>query len=267
MWPVSGCDETCETKAAWEEYERKAPKVVPRDRIRTPVIPRPPQELLEELRGYEGVTATISDILDSLGVAATVPSGVLRPVNPGSRAVGPCITVRYIPEQRTATYGQIHGGAGKLGDRDAYALARPGDVVVMDNGGRSEISTMGGLSTLSAIKAGIAGVIVDGGVRDVDVMKKEGFPVWSRGTTPITGKLRVETIEINGPVTCAGVRVNPGDVAVADDTGIVFIPQVLLEEVIRRLRQAVELEAKVVDSLRAGVGIADLRSVLPPEKW
>ena len=256
-----------EVEEAWERYRERAPGNVPREVIRSPVIPRPRPGVLEELRRFAGVTATVSDILDSLGVAGTVPAGLLKPVCPGKSVAGPAITVRYIPEQRTATYGQFRSMTGKLGDRDAYALAQEGDIVVMDNGGRHWVSTMGGLSTLSAIRAGVAACIVDGGVRDVDAMRAEGLPVWSRGVTPLTGKLRVEAVEINGPVTCGGIRVNPGDVVMADDTGVVNIPLDLVKEVLAILKDLSRKEEALVKALKEGLGMEGLRTIMPPEKW
>jgi regulator of RNase E activity RraA len=163
--------------------------------------------------------------------------------------------------------GLLSGEKAKLGDRDAYAVSHPGDIVVMANGGRSDVSTMGGLSALCASQAGIAGCVVDGGVRDVSTIRDLGLPVWSRGVTPITGKHRVETVEINGPVTCAGIRVGPGDLVVADDTGVVIIPSSLIEEVLRRVLKLVAAESRLVEAIRAGAPVSTLRDLLPPERW
>ena len=85
------------------------------------------------------------------------------------------------------------------------------DIVVSDFGGNLDVSNMGGQSCTVAKSCGIIGAIVNGAVRDVPSIKKLDFPVWSRGKTPITGKFRLEAIEINGPVTLHDVVVYPGD--------------------------------------------------------
>ena len=78
------------------------------------------------------------------------------------------VTLKYVPERLTPAQSFQEKAKAKLADRDAYALTEPGDVVVIDGGGRADISAMGGLSTLMATKYGLAGNIVDGGVRDVE---------------------------------------------------------------------------------------------------
>jgi len=250
-----------------EKYRKRLMGLIPVERIVTWQIPRPPKALLQELLGYGGLTPTLSDILDSMGIDGAIPGSVLRPVLSGKKIAGPAVTLKYVPERLSPAQSFQEKAKAKLADRDAYALTEPGDVVVIDGGGRADISAMGGLSTLMATKYGLAGNIVDSGVRDVEEMRKLEYPVWSRGVTPITGKFRFEALEINGPVVCAGVSVHPGDLVVADDTGVVIIPQKASSEVIRRAIEASKKEERLIQVIEEGSSVEEMKEVLAPEKW
>ena len=241
--------------------------LIPLDRILSWQISRPPRALLQELLTYDGLTPTISDILDSMGVVGAVPGSVLRPVLSGRKIAGPAVTLKYAPETATPSRSFHENARAKLADRDAYALTEPGDVVVIDGGGRGDVSAMGGLSTLIAKRYGLAGNVVDCGVRDVEEMRKLDYPVWSRGVTPITGKFRFEALMINGPVVCAGVSVHPGDVVVADDTGVVVIPRDISAGVIRKAILAARREAELTEVIEDGASLREIKKVLSPEKW
>jgi regulator of RNase E activity RraA len=86
------------------------------------------------------------------------------------------------------------------------------------------VSTFGGLATLAAKLRGIAGLVVDGGVRDREEMEEHAFPVYARHMTPLTGRTRLAVTGINEPINCGGVRVRPGDIIVADGSGVLCIP-------------------------------------------
>jgi 4-hydroxy-4-methyl-2-oxoglutarate aldolase len=254
-------------ESEWAEYENKLAGVVPRSRFASLNFPRPSAEMISQIKDIEDPTPTLSDILDEMGIAGTVPANILKAVLPGKVVVGPALTLRYVPETKVPKQSMLDSAKGKLGDKDAYAVAKPGDVVIFDNGGRENISTFGGLSTRYAINAGIAGCVIDGGMRDLSEMRRLGFCAWSRGVTPITGKLRVECIEINGPVVCAGVQVNPGDLVVADDNGVCFIPQGRIDVVYQALMRAVKAEQDLTKALSSGKSMAEMRTIIPPEKW
>jgi 4-hydroxy-4-methyl-2-oxoglutarate aldolase len=250
-----------------EKYQQRLMGLIPVERIMTWQIPRPPKSLLQELLSYDGLTPTISDILDSMGMTGAIPGSVLRPVIPGKKIAGPAVTLKYVPERSTPTQSFHEKARAKLADRDAYALTEPGDVVVIDGGGRGEISAMGGLSTLVAKRYGLAGNIVDCGVRDVDDMRALNYPVWSRGITPITGKFRFEALEVNGLVVCAGVSVRPGDLVVADDSGVVIVPQKFLSEVLRRAIETSKKEKRLIEAIEEGSSIGEIKKILSPRKW
>ncbi len=164
-----------------ERYSGRLMGLIPVERIVTWQIPRPPKSLLQELLTYDSLTPTISDILDSMGITGAIPGSALRPVIPGRKIAGPAITLKYVPERLTSAQSFHEKARAKLADRDAYALSEPGDVVVIDGGGRGDISAMGGLSTLVAKKYGLAGNI-DHAHRRV---QREGLPLcplrWFRG--------------------------------------------------------------------------------------
>ena len=248
------------------EVQRRLMGLIPVERIRAVQIARSDPALLARYRALEEPTPLLSDVLDGLGISGTIAASVLRPVCPGQTMVGPAVTLRYAPDSTTPARGHADGLRPKLADRDAYAVAEPGDVAVFDAGGR-EVSCMGGLSTTVAHARGLAGALVWGGVRDVGTMRRLSYPVWAAHVTPRTGKFRLEAVELNGPVDCAGVQVRPGDLVVADDTGVVIVPSERLAEVIDLAEAAAQREAQVVALLSQGAGLDQLRQALPPERW
>jgi 4-hydroxy-4-methyl-2-oxoglutarate aldolase len=125
----------------WAEYESKLAGVVPKNRFAKINFPRPSAELISQLKNIEDPTPTLSDILDDMGIAGTVPATILKAVCPGKVVVGPALTLRYVPETKVPKQSMLDSAKGKLGDKDAYAVAKPGDVVIFDNGGRETIST------------------------------------------------------------------------------------------------------------------------------
>lgn len=248
------------------EYQPRLWGLIPTERITRFKVERPSASLIAAYKELDEPTPTIADILDSMGVNGILAASVLRPVVPGKTVVGPAVTLRYMVERNTVTQSFADRAAAKLADRDAYAVAEPGDVIVMDADG-AEVSCMGGLSTTVAVARRLAACVVWGGVRDVATIRDKQYPVWSAHVTPRSGKYRVEGMEINGPVTIAGVQVRPGDLIVADDTGIVVVPLERAEEVLRRAQEAVAKEQRILELLAAGATLADMRQVLPPSKW
>lgn len=250
-----------------KNYQHRLMGLIPTERIVKVDFPRPSKEIIEAFRKIDGLTPTVSDVLDSLGIRGAISATRLRPVIKGKKIVGPAITIRYIPETHTPDHGYLHKERAKLADRDVYALGEKGDVPVFDASGLGDVSVMGGLSTLVAKKWGMVGNIVDGGVRDIDTIYELDYPVWSTGQTPITGKYRVEAMEINGPVSIAGIRVNPGDLIIADDSGVVVVPYDSVEVVLKKTIEATEKEEAIVKLFKSGASIEQLSGILPPSKW
>jgi 3-hexulose-6-phosphate synthase / 6-phospho-3-hexuloisomerase len=171
------------------------------------------EEVLERFKVL--ATPTLANALDDVGFEGVLVG--LAQMVPGTRCVGRAATVREVTGRR----GDFASEDFKVGA--VIDAARPGDVLVIDNGGEC-VSTFGGLATLAAKLKGIAGLIVDGGVRDREEMEEHAFPVFARHMTPLTGRSRLAVVAVNEPIGCGGVRIRPGDVIVADGSGVVCIP-------------------------------------------
>ena len=163
-----------------------------------------------------------------------IGASVLRPTIPGKTIVGPALTVRNIL-QRIDPLDGARRHVNRMAEFEAHNLAQPGDVLVIQ--GVANVSNMGGISAQTGKRQGEVGAIVQGGVRDIAHSRAVGYPVWASDITPVTGKWRLETVEINGPIQIGEVRVAPGDLVVADDTGVCFIPRDMVLEVLEARRE------------------------------
>ena len=117
---------------------------------------------------------------------------------------------------------------------------------------------MGGQSATLAARSGCAGAIIDGSFRDPEASRGCGFPIWARGVTPVTGKWRLETVEINGCVRICGVSVWAGDIVAADDAGIVFIPRDQVEAVLREAERIDDGDRRQKQDISNGIDLAKL---------
>lgn len=228
--------------------ERKLTGRIAPERITLFECPRPPAGAVERFRALGDATCTISDVMDELGLPpGVIGATVLKPTMPGRVMVGPAFTLRNAP-QRSDPFAGAKVNASRMGEFEAHNLVQPGDVLVIE--GVRHVSNMGGLSARAGKRQGEAGAVVMGGVRDVGHTRALDYPVWALDYTPATGKWRIETMEINGPVTICGIRVWPGDLVVADDTGVCFIPHARISEVleIAEKKSATEVaKAKLID--------------------
>jgi regulator of RNase E activity RraA len=218
-------------------------------------MPRLSQDVIGSYKNLVDLTGTTSDAMDELGIVGVIPSYVLPPVNTGTRIVGQALTVRNI--QRVA---QIHKAAldksNTQGETEAHNLAEPGDVLVIE--GVMGCSNMGGQSATIARRQGFIGAIVDGTVRDPEQYRGMGWPVWCRGFTPITGKWRMQTVEINGTVQIRGVQVRPGDLVCADEAGVAIVPFEQAEAVLEVARKIDAADSRRKADIDAGASVAEL---------
>jgi len=245
----------------YEEYD-KAGRIwglVPRERISKIRFPRISKETIDGYLSMEDMTTTVSDVLDSLGIDGAIPSAFLKPVKPGSRLAGPAVTIRNIPVRKTPTQGAIDHDFIAMSTRDIYYLGEPGDVLVSDFGGELSVSNMGGQSCTVGKSCGFAGNIVNGSCRDVGSIRDMDYPVFSCGTTQITGKHRIECIEMNGPVTLCGKLVMPGDLMLADDSGVCIVPYELAESVLKQCLPIAASEDHMRQLIESKVPISELR--------
>lgn len=187
-------------------------------------IERPPADLVA--RAARLATSTLANALDDAGIHDHV-AVTIKAVSPGMRFAGPAVTVREI----TAEHGAFTSADFQVGA--IIETAEAGDVVVIDMAGAT-CSTWGGLASLAAKKKGVGGLLVDGGVRDLEEMIEFEFPVFARHLVPTTGRGRLKVEAINVPVTIDGVTVEAGDLIVADGTGVVCLPRAGAEDLIAR---------------------------------
>jgi len=210
---------------------------LPREAIRMLDLTRLPQDMLDGYRRLVDLTGTISDAMDELGI------------------VGPALTVRNI--QRTE---QIHKAAQEKtntqGETEAHNLAEPGDVLVIE--GIMGCSNMGGQSATIARRQGFIGAIVDATLRDPQQYREMGWPVWCRGFTQVTGKWRMQTVEVNGAVQICGVQVRPGDLVCADEAGVAFVPRERAAEVLEAARKIDAGDNKRKKDIDSGASVAEL---------
>jgi regulator of RNase E activity RraA len=235
--------------------ERELTGKVPRERIGTLELPRLPAELLAAFRTLEDLSGVVSDALDELGIAGAIPSSTLRPTDARARLCGPALTVLNRPLD-IAVAQAVRANASRLGEIEAHNLARPGDVLVIQ--GVEGISSMGAISASIGRRQGEAGAVVDGAVRDIAHSRGIGYPVWSKGASPITGKWRIETVAINVPVSICGVAVKPGDLVLADEVGVCFVPHERAGDVLAVVQRILKHEKERLAQIAAGTPVPDL---------
>ncbi len=184
----------------------------------------------------------VSDALDSLSLkGATWGVG---PLWPCPRIVGRAVTVKIKPaglERPTQHLGTA-----------AIEAAKPGDIIVIDNGGKREFSCWGGLLALSAKLKGVSGVVIDGACRDIDEARELGFPVYGRGVVPMTARGRVMQESFNQEIQFAGVQCRPGDLVIADGSGVVIIPKEKEKEAVATAEEIYRKEQEMADGIRRG---------------
>lgn len=233
----------------------------PVDRFVCKKIRRPSREIIDLFLMLEDLTPAVSDILDSLGVKSAIPASILSPVCRGVRIVGPAVTVRNIPDNIAPFRSYKMGSDTKLVALDACAIAKKGDILVIDGGAEKGVSSVGGLAVRLYKRAGFLGCIVDCAVRDVGTIVKENYPIWSCGLTPITGKFRFQTVSINDQISCGGIFVRPGDLVLADESGVVVIPHQLISQVASKVKNVVDIESQVLKAIRKGLSFKEITKI------
>ena len=219
------------------------------------------KDTLEGFRNLGDLTGTVSDVLDQLGLVGAVPAAVLKPSDPKARIVGRALTVLNRARKESVPEAVASKKSG-LGEINAHRIAKPGDVLVIQ--GVPNVSSLGGTSATVGKRQGEIGAVVDGGVRDVDHSRSVGYPIWSSSVTPITGKWRVETAGINVPVVIAGITVAPGDIVLADECGVCFIPIKKANEVLAIAQRWTAWEEERLKKLASGISLDEFTSLKRP---
>lgn len=194
----------------------------------------------------------VSDAMDKLGLHGSV-SG-LSQMATTRRIAGRVVTYRLVPKDAAPTQD---GPPRHLGTT-AVELAEPGDIIVVEQKTGIDAGSWGGILTLGATVRNLSGVIVDGPVRDIDEARNYNFPVYCRALTARTARGRVAEAFTNGPVTIGDVTVYPGDYAIADASGCVFIRATDIERLLEAAEYIVGREAAMAKALLAGLPISQV---------
>jgi regulator of RNase E activity RraA len=197
-------------------------------------IERPKTETITGLGRFE--TPAISDQLNRL---YTMMPEIRALTDEHLGILGPAVTVKSYPGDNLMVHKSLD-------------VAQPGDVIVVD-GHRSPLTAaLGDLVSKKARHRGVTGFVVDGVIRDLPEIKRLGdFPVYAKDVTPI-GPMHRGPGEINYPIACGGVVVNPGDIIVGDLNGVVVVPREFADDLLRRLEEKEAAEAAYNDSVASG---------------
>ena len=201
-------------------------------------------------------TCNISDALDKL----KLKSGIIgiRPAYDCKKIVGFAVTIKITAAGETKS--KSHLGV------DAIDIAGKNDVLVVDNGGRKDVSCWGEILSNAAKLKGIEGIVIDGAFRDLDVIKKIGFPVYARSVVPVTARGRIMQESVNSLIQCGGVQVRSKDLVVADENGVVVVPKERIDEVYKIAIEFYKKENKMIEELKKGRSITDVDKEYKYEK-
>lgn len=215
--------------------------IKPREKIPDPEI----------LQGFKDLLKVYSPscVVADAQARAGVMRSYMRPLTTNTRFVGPALTVRLEP-------------GNQVDCLDALSVAQKGDVIVVDAAGETETSIWGGLMAGLCLMKGVVGAVVDGAIRDTDEIRDQGFFIFSKAIvprsthTPYSG--RMDPIEINVPIQCAGILVNPGDLVLGDEIGVTVVSLENAAEVLAAARAQAEKEELTRAKIRAGKTLEEL---------
>jgi regulator of RNase E activity RraA len=183
------------------------------------------------MQGYRDTeVASVSDAMEQLYGQQSFMSHEMRPLEK-TKFAGPAWTVLMKKEENK------EGGAAVQGMLDAIDAAPPGAVYVMVVENGADYAGIGGLMATGMKARGMAGAVIDASIRDTPQIKKMQFPVFSRGVVPSTTVGHYRFAGVNVPVTCAGVKVNPGDIVTADEDGVVVVPKAHASDVLKKAQE------------------------------
>lgn len=193
-------------------------------------------------------TCAVSDALDHLHLRGATLG--IRPLWPCPKIAGRAVTVKVVPAGLTRPDHHLA--------TPAIEAAGPGDVIVIDNAGRTDVSSWGDILSNASQVRGVRGVVIDGACRDIDGSREIGFPVYGRAVVPLTARGRTMQESFNTLIQVGGVQVRPGDLVIADGSGTVFIPRERAEEVIQLAERLAAREAAMIEAVRAGRSVVEV---------
>ena len=188
----------------------------------------------ELVEGFTKVaSASVADAVDQIVGKRGYMDYTIKPRINEKKVVGPAVTIQEGPTDEVLPPQHA---------LDAIDESPEGSVIVIGVNGESNVAVWGGIMTAGAVANGLAGAILDGGVRDImEIRRDYDFSVFARSISPGTTLGRFKTLSSNEPVVCGGILVNPGDLIVADSDGVVVVPK---EHVPAVLEKAIEIEAR-----------------------
>ncbi|WP_281195770.1 RraA family protein [Halorubrum sp. F4] len=201
---------------------------------------RPSDEQLDALREINP-----NDLGHHVHFGHTSPQIKFMETSDSANIVGPALTVRIPPEDGT----MVH---------KATELAKPGDVIVIDMGGHTTNAPWGDVTTHAAMARGVEAVVIDGAVTDTHGIRKLGFPVFARAKSTRTVRGLGIGGDINVPIQAGSTTVEPGDVAIANEEGVLFVPQDDIDRALEHCEGKLERQEEIIAQLEDGASLADL---------
>ena len=199
------------------------------------ILKRARQVSAQVVQAYKGLpVANISDCMSRM----TAGGPQLRPMHRAGYLVGPALTVKTRPGDNL----MIH---------KALTLAQPGDVIVVDGGGDLTNALFGEIMVATAVKIGVAGIVLNGAVRDSEVIGQGDFPLYAAGVTH-RGPYKDGPGEINVPIAIGGMVIHPGDLVVGDADGLLCVPYEEAEAILAATHQKMEAEKRTLADIAAG---------------
>lgn len=196
-------------------------------------VDRPPREVVE---GFKNLS--VSTVHEAMGKeTANVMDPGIKPIAPGMKVAGSALTVLCFPADNITVH-------------KALTLAQAGDILVVAGHGIAS-AMWGGQFTFQAKHRGVAGVVVDGSVRDVGEIRAVNFPCFARIVSPM-GSAKETPGSINVPIQCGGVIVRPGDIILGDDDGVVALPKERAAEVLQKAKERKDREEAMKQMFQQG---------------
>lgn len=217
------------------------------DHVVQPPAARNSNPLVERLRRLD--VCAVSDALDKLGLSGAVTE--LTQFSGAQRVAGQAVTVKL-------GTGEPPPGPPRHLGAAAIEMSGPDNVILVEQRTGVEAGSWGGLLTLGALMRGVAGVVADGPVRDIDEARHYGFPVFSRALTSLTARGRVVEKGTQVPIQIGQVAVHPGDYVIADNSAVIIIAQAEIERVLEAAEMIVAREAAMAKALLAGRPIGEV---------
>ncbi len=196
-------------------------------------------------------SCAVSDAQDKLGIKGTV-IGIL-PLYETGRIAGRAVTFKLKTKGNETTVRHLGTAAVEAAD--------PGDIIVCDHRGRTDVAGWGGILSTAAKTKGVVGVIIDGASRDVDEAKGLGLPLFARAAVPLTARGRIVEESTNEPIEIGGVSLAPGDYIIADNSGVVVVPQDRVTEVVPEAENIVAREQAMAADVMAGKSVVEVMGI------